>query len=544
MQAKKDTDQELDALKAQLAQYRSWFRAIDKYAKFDFWFKDADSNYTYVNPHFAANMGRDKCQLQNKPIAEIFEGERYERVRALDLQIMAEGYLNRIVPCDASGKVEMHEEHRFVVEDNDGQPIGLGCFAFEITKRSLAEETLQQAETLAKLCSWRWAAKTNALISGSEQLAAFLGVPLAETFSLFPRRLTELVIPEDRHLLQPIHDRIQGTKTGSYEVDYRMRRADGKVIHVREKGEPFSASEGLTEYLGVMQDISDLKSAELALKQANDLLERKVRLRTAELEAATNDAIEANRIKSQFLANISHEIRTPLNGILGMSELLERTNLSDIQRKYNDIMRSSGTNLKEVINSVLDISRIENGKVTLQCSEFNLKELVLEVARSLYPLAKRKGLKVKFQCAPEFAASFHGDKTKIRQIVTNLVGNAIKFTDDGEIKIRVSGIQLNELDSHVLIEVSDTGIGFPETQLSRIFAPFEQMDSGYKREYGGTGLGLSIASNFAALMGGEISAESTVGEGSVFRFSCDLERSKTCPEKLSHNVEMKRLNGA
>jgi len=241
-------------------------------------------------------MGRDKCQLEQTPINEIFEIDKYERVRRLDQQVMTDGYLNRVVPCDASGKLEMHEEHRFVVKGDDGAPIGLGCFAFEVTEKSLAEETLDQAEKLAKLCSWRWSAETNALISCSEQMAEFLGVSATETFALFPKRFETLVLPEDRHVFKTIQDRLQGHSDESYEIEYRLQRQDGAVIYVREKAEPFSTSNNGTEYLGVMQDITEQKAAQQALTRANENLENKVLSRTAELEAAKNIAEKSNAV--------------------------------------------------------------------------------------------------------------------------------------------------------------------------------------------------------------------------------------------------------
>ena len=154
---------------------------------------------------------------------------------------MADEYLNRVIPCDASGTLEMHEEHRFAVKGEDGTAIGLGCFAFVVTEKSLAEETLDQAEKLAKLCSWRWSAETNALMSCSEQTAEFLGVSITQAFALFPKRFETLVVPEDRHVYKTIEDRMNGTSAESYEIEYRMRGKDGSIIHVRETAEPFSA---------------------------------------------------------------------------------------------------------------------------------------------------------------------------------------------------------------------------------------------------------------------------------------------------------------
>ena len=173
---KAEIESELASLREQVTQYKAWFRAIDEHAHFDFWFKNTTSQYTYVNPHFANTMGRDICELQNVDPEEVFEASRVERVKTFDKQIMDDGYVKRIIPCESTGQMQMHEEHRFAVRDEAGEPIGLGCFAFEVTEKSIAEETLDKAEKIANLCSWRWSSESNLLVSCSEQMADFLGI--------------------------------------------------------------------------------------------------------------------------------------------------------------------------------------------------------------------------------------------------------------------------------------------------------------------------------------------------------------------------------
>ncbi len=512
---------ENEVLKDKVAQYEAWFRAIDEHAKFDFWFKDHDSNYAYVNPHFAKNMGRDKCAMESQTIDEIFQGDRYERVRALDLQIMSEGYLNRVVPCDASGRLEMHEEHRFAVKDEAGNPIGLGCFAFEVTEKSLAEETLAKAEQLASLCSWRWSAQNNSLISCSDQMADFLGVSITEAFGLFPKRATMLVLPEDKHLLRPIEDRIRGKLSTGYEIEYRIRKFDGEIRHVREIAVPFSTNSEITEYIGIMQDITRQKEIEAELLTTNETLEKKVEFRTAELQAAKDAAELANKTKSQFLANMSHEIRTPLNGVMGMTQLLARTELDERQQEFLHSMEISGKNLLDVINSILDFSRIETGKLKLELTEFDLPTLLKETVSMLSPLAEQKGIDLRMNFALDLPTYYVGDSLKIRQILVNLIGNAIKFTEAGYVNIEVSGVTRKEV-TQLEIAVQDTGIGIARQDFDRIFEQFEQSHTGYCRAHGGTGLGLSIATSLADMMNGEIKVRSQVGNGSIFTFNCPL----------------------
>ena len=517
-----DLIKENEALKSQLAQYEAWMRAIDEYANFDFWFKDADSTYKFVNAHFAKNMGRDKCQLQDKSAEDIFDGDRLDRVRTLDKQIMADGYLKRVIPCNASGKLEMHEEHRFAVTDERGKPIGLGCFAFEVTEKSLAEETLDQAEKLASLCSWRWSSELNALISCSAQTGAFLGVPLIDVFEVFPKRASKLVLPEDRHLLKPVEDLISGRSSDGYEIEYRLRRPDGEIIFVREIAEPFNDGGKVTEYLGVMQDITREKKAEAALKQANETLEKKVQERTAELRAAKNSAELASRVKSQFLTTLSHEIRTPLNGVMGLTQLLARTDMDAQQTQFIKLMELSGKNLMDVLNSILDFSRIETGRLELSESGFDLRRLMDETIELLAPLAAQKGLDLRFNFPKDLPTHFMGDRLKIRQIAINLIGNAIKFTEKGYVEVEIFG-DLAEDKMRLNLAVKDTGIGIANSDLLRIFEQFEQSDTGYRRSYDGTGLGLSIAKSLAEMMDGNIAVESTLNVGSRFVFTCDLK---------------------
>ena len=508
-------------LREQIAQYEAWFRAINEHSDFDLWFKDQDSNYKFVNSHFADNMGFEKSHLESTPIKEIFVEDRLQRIQAIDQQIMEEGFLKRVIPCDASGSLEMHEEHRFVVTNEDYEPVGLGCFAFKVTDKSIAEETLAQAEKLAKLCSWRWSAENNTLISCSEQMVEFLGVPITEAFGLFPQRADMLVLPEDKHKFEPVLDLIKGDRKTGYEIEYRIRRFDGELIHIRETAEPFSSGGGLTEFIGVMQDITSQKQAEVALKLTNSSLEKQVEFRTSELQAAKDAAEKANRAKSQFLANMSHEIRTPLNGVMGMAQLLTRTDLNERQRKFLTSMESSGKSLLEVINSILDFSKVETGKVSLQLSDFDLSKSLTEIVDLLMPLAGQKGVDLTLNYSPDLPVEFIGDCTKIRQVMTNLVGNAVKFTEEGYVTVDVSGEEKNGLVWLRMI-VEDTGPGIPKSHFKRIFEQFEQSDGGYRRTYGGTGLGLAIATSLANMMNGSITVKSKLGYGSIFTFEIPL----------------------
>ena len=519
---------EVEILRAQVQQYKAWFRAIDEHAKFDFWFKDADSNYTYANPHFAKNMGREKTQLQDTPINEIFKGERYERVRTLDKQVMADEYLNRVIPCDASGTLEMHEEHRFVVKGNDGTPIGLGCFAFEVTEKSLAEETLDQAEKLAKLCSWRWSAETNALISCSEQMADFLGVSITEAFALFPQRFETLVIPEDRHLYKTIKERINGTSKSSYEIEYRMRAPDGNIVYVREKAEPFSASNNADEYLGVMQDVTEQKAAELALKLANESLESKVLSRTAELEIAKDKAEKSNEAKNMFLASMSHELRTPLNAIIGFSDLMilktqdpidsEEPLSTEDYAELSQHVLDSGEHLLRMIDDVLVVAGTKNkDDESFDFENLTLTPLITSAIGNIQDESKAKTINIIWS-EPKQNYVLNGSTQKLTRALQAILSNAVKFNkENGLVKVKLKSTPISAAVNGVFIDISDTGIGIAENNLKQIMLPFTQVDNSYSRSNDGAGLGLAIAKRWVELHGGKLSIASKLGKGTLVR---------------------------
>ena len=385
-----------------------------------------------------------------------------------------------------------------------------------------SERRLVEAQNLAHLGNWELDLVDNRL-TWSDEIYRIFEVG-KERFDSTYAAFLEVVHPDDREM-------VNGTYTESlnarkpYNIVHRLLMEDGRIKYVNEHCETFYDADGKPlRSVGTVQDITEQKLREDELSRYRDHLEEEVRQRTTELILARDAAEAANKAKSVFLANMSHELRTPLNAILGFSQMMrQEPNLAPAQRANVDIISRSGEHLLKVINDVLEIAKIEAGKLQLEVTTFDLHGLVYEVADMMRLRAQQKGLRLRLDQSSEFPHYIRGDEARLRQILVNLLGNAVKFTSKGGVTIRL-GVK-NNARQHLLVEVEDTGPGISEENQRHLFKPFVQLAEGVAQ--GGTGLGLAIVRQFVELMDGGISVESTLGKGSLFRIDLPLEKADT-----------------
>ena len=404
-----------------------------------------------------------------------------------------------------------------------------------ITERKKAEEHLIKvsqrlllATSSAELGVWEWNVRENS-IDWDGRMFDLYGIKSEESLNTIETWMNGLH-PDDK---EAAIAECQAALNGEREFDtvFRVRLPDGTVKHIKANGLVIRTADGKAErMIGINADITERKAAEAELAQHREHLEELVASRTADLDTANKSlrlakemAEAANLAKSVFLANMSHEIRTPLNGIVGMTHILRRGKIDPDQAERLNKIDTAAAHLLSTINDILDLSKIEAGKIVLDDVPVAIDSLLSNVTSIMGARAQAKGLRLRVEI-DSFLPDLQGDATRIQQGLLNYVGNAIKFTETGSVTLRTMALEESKDSALIRFEVQDTGIGIAPEIVPRLFTAFEQADNSTTRKFGGTGLGLAITKKLAELMGGEVGVNSTVGKGSSFWFTARLAR--------------------
>lgn len=381
----------------------------------------------------------------------------------------------------------------------------------EATEETLSRqgELLQATGRMAKVGGWELELRTKRLYWSEEvgrihETDATSPPPLKELLAYYPGKAAGFVADSLTRLVR---------NRSGFDIEVPFLTPSGSYKWVRSKARPIIEDGRVVRISGTFQDITDLKDSELLIREAKSNADR-----------LAERALEASLAKSQFLANMSHELRTPMNGVIGIAEVLLESELTADQRSLLSLLKESAFSLVELLNGILDYSKIEAGKLSLSQIEFQPHEVFSRYDALFRSYAEKKGIRFEVEISPLLPKLLRGDPDRIGQIVTNFLSNAIKFTAaEGSVRLEIKVESLNEEQCEVLFSVSDTGIGIEKDNQAHIFEAFSQEDSSTTREYGGTGLGLSISSELANLLGGRIEVQSEKNKGSTFIFLCPLQ---------------------
>ena len=498
-----------EALRQTEEQYRLLFEGIgDAVFVTSFGEDSSPGVFLQVNDAACERLGYSREELSRLSPREIDDPEAFGRLGpVLDRLSTEKQVLFETTQIAKDGRRIPVEIHASLIQFQ-GQPAVLAIVR-DLSDRRRAEEVLRQSEEkyrrlVVNIPDVVWTVDASDRITFiSPNIEQLIGLTPEQLCREGPRAWFERVHPDDlTHVTEAFRSLF--LDTASYNLEHRLRGKDGDWRWVQTRSIGAYEQDGLRCVLGLVTDITERQRVE------------------QELRAAKEAAEAANRAKSQFLANMSHEIRTPMNGILGMTEIALDTDLTPEQRECLEMVKMSADALLTVINDILDFSKIEAGKLDLESIDFNLRDALDQTVKSLALRAAQKGLDLNCRIQPGIPELVTGDPGRLRQILLNLATNAIKFTEKGAVTVQVERESQDSDGVWLRFSVVDTGIGIPADKQTAIFSAFSQADSSTTRRYGGTGLGLTISQRLAEMMGGCLSVESIVGQGSTFHFRVRL----------------------
>jgi PAS domain S-box-containing protein len=497
-----------------LAQERELLRALMDNVPDYIYFKDRKSRFLRTNQAHARAFGlSDPSQAVGKTDFDFFTAEHAQQAYNDEQEVIRTGepmMAKEEKETWPDGRVSWVCSTKMPYRDAYGTVLGTFGVSRDITEQKRAEDELYRSrqmlqsilDNIPQRVFWKdrnltflGCNRAFALDAGLQSPREIIG---KNDFELAWRESAERYRADDKLVIE------QGT--AKLNFDEPQARPDGSVWWLRTNKVPLRDREGnVIAVIGTYEDITEHKQAE-------------------EMRKAKEAAETASQVKSRFLASMSHEIRTPINGVIGMTTLLLETELSAEQRRYAQVASTCAETLLGVINDILDFSKIEARKLALEVIDFDLREMLESTVEVLALPVNEKGLELTYLVAPEIPSLVRGDPGRLRQILLNLVGNAIKFTHQGEVAIRVQLEREEQSTALLRFAVEDSGIGIPEDRLAVLFSPFVQADGSTTRKYGGTGLGLAISKELAELMGGTIGVESEQGKGSTFWFTVVLQK--------------------